>query len=135
MDVSAEPVTTNHKVATTDHMSPKSKIADDSHHLRHHGLALLPPPSEDPRDPLRWPQWMKVTALLVSALTNFTANFAGAGLSVAVPILEAQYRRSAHDINALLTVCPPSSPTKFNLTALKLTNCCPVVQFSPPRRR
>ncbi len=71
---------------------------------KHHGLLLLPPPSDDPKDPLRWPQWLKVAALLSTALANFTANFAGAGLSVASQVLAMQYQRSSYDINALLSV-------------------------------
>jgi len=71
---------------------------------KHHGLLLLPPPSDDPKDPLRWPQWLKVAALLSTALANFTANFAGAGLSVASQVLAMQYERSSNDINALLSV-------------------------------
>ncbi|SPO07008.1 related to MFS transporter [Cephalotrichum gorgonifer] len=70
---------------------------------KHHGLSLLPPPSDNPRDPLRWPKRTKIAALVVSALTNFTVNFAGSGLSVAIPVLQMQYQKSASEVNALLT--------------------------------
>ncbi len=84
------------------------------HHHQNHGLALLPPPSDDPRDPLRWPKWIKVAALAATALANFTANFAASGLSVAAMDVAAKYDRSAHDVNALMSVrgtrllCPRS---------------------------
>ncbi|KAJ9658481.1 hypothetical protein H2198_003633, partial [Neophaeococcomyces mojaviensis] len=44
----------------------------------HHGIALWPAPSQDPRDPLRWPRWLKLLAIISTAICNFTANFAGA---------------------------------------------------------
>ena len=70
----------------------------------HHNIQLLPTPSDDPRDPLRWPQWLKIAGLLSTAIANFTANFAGTGLSVAAQILAMQYHKSANDVNALLSV-------------------------------
>lgn len=73
----------------------------------HHGLPLLPRPTSDPRDPLRWPRWQKLLVLLATSLFNFTANFAGAGLSVAIPVLQVQYRKTENEVNALLTVSAP----------------------------
>ncbi|KAG8630623.1 hypothetical protein KVT40_002242 [Elsinoe batatas] len=69
----------------------------------HHGIALWPPPSTDEKDPLRWPKWVKIVAILSVALFNFTANFAGAGFSVATPVLEMQFQKTASQVNALLT--------------------------------
>jgi hypothetical protein len=83
--------------AENDHSTSFSK-----HH--HHGLVLLPPPSEDTRDPLRWPQWIKIAALVATAAANFTANFAATGLSVAAQLLAVRYEKSANDVNALLSV-------------------------------
>lgn len=80
-----------------------SEIAQQAH-ARHHNLYLLPRPSDDERDPLRWPRGLKLAALGSTAFFNFTANFAGSGLSVAAPVLQAQFHRSASDINSLLTV-------------------------------
>lgn len=71
---------------------------------RHHGLPLLPHPTEDERDPLRWPRGLKIAALCATAFVNFTANFAGAGFSVATPMLEAQFHKTPNQINSLLTV-------------------------------
>ncbi|KAH7357401.1 putative MFS transporter [Pyrenochaeta sp. MPI-SDFR-AT-0127] len=48
---------------------------------RHHGLPLVPQPTQDEKDPLRWPRTLKLAALAATAFVNFTANFAGAGLS------------------------------------------------------
>ncbi len=89
----------------------------------HHGLVLLPPPSDNPRDPLRWPKWIKIAALLATAIANFTANFAGTGLSVAAPALAMQYHKSANDVNGLLSVAAgPSAPTpKSRLTGYSST--------------
>jgi hypothetical protein len=71
---------------------------------RHHGLPLLPRPIDDERDPLRWSQRLKLIALGATAFVNFTANFAGSGLSVAAPVLEVQFHKPANQVNALMTV-------------------------------
>lgn len=71
---------------------------------KHHGLPLLPQPTRDPRDPLRTHRGLKLAALGATAFTNFTANFAGAGLSVATPQLQAQFGKSPNEVNWLLTV-------------------------------
>ncbi|KAF2032571.1 putative MFS transporter [Setomelanomma holmii] len=78
---------------------------DTLHHIttRQHGLPLLPFPTQDPKDPLRWPRYLKLAALGATAFFNFTANFAGAGFSVATPVLERQLHRSASSINNLMT--------------------------------
>lgn len=70
---------------------------------KHHGIAFWPAPSNDPRDPLRWRRRVKVLALFSVALTNFVANVAGAGFSVATPVLEAQFQKTEVEVNALLT--------------------------------
>ena len=90
-----------------------------AHH--HHRLPLLPPPSDDDRDPLRWPRKIKLTAFAATAFFNFTGNFASAGLSVATPVLEGQFRKSPHQVNALLTVSESSrAPTFGYVQMLKL---------------
>jgi len=75
-----------------------------AHSGKHHGIALWPPASDDPHDPFRWPRWFKVVALLSVATFNFTANFARAGFSVASPVLGAEFRKNAKQVNALPTV-------------------------------
>lgn len=67
-------------------------------------LPLIPRPTEDGKDPLRWPRTLKLAALFATAFVNFTANFAGAGLSVATPELQAQFRKTPAQVNSLLTV-------------------------------
>ncbi|EUC41479.1 hypothetical protein COCMIDRAFT_8830 [Bipolaris oryzae ATCC 44560] len=69
----------------------------------HHGLPLLPQPSNDDRDPLRWPRKLKLAAFAATAFFNFTGNFASSGLSVAIPVLQAQFQKSPNQINSLLT--------------------------------
>lgn len=71
---------------------------------RNHGLPLLPRPTDDERDPLRWSRRLKLMALGATAFVNFTANFAGSGLSVAAPVLEVQFHKTANQVNALMTV-------------------------------
>ncbi|EFX02135.1 aldehyde dehydrogenase [Grosmannia clavigera kw1407] len=78
-------------------------IAIDAGSKSHHGLGLWPPPSSDPRDPLRWPRSGKLLALVVTTFFNFVGNFANAGLSVATVLLEMQFHKSGQEINKLLT--------------------------------
>ncbi|GAA5976187.1 hypothetical protein JCM11641_001075 [Rhodosporidiobolus odoratus] len=48
---------------------------------------LVPQPSDDPRDPLNWPQWKKHTILLIVALAAFVGDYqSGSG----IPLLSAQ---------------------------------------------
>lgn len=82
-------------MAATEHQSSKHK---------HHGIALIPSPSSDPRDPLRWPQSLKLLAIFSVSLFNFAGNFAGSGFSVATPVLEQEFQKSASEVNSLLTV-------------------------------
>ncbi|KAL4737922.1 major facilitator superfamily domain-containing protein [Aspergillus similis] len=72
--------------------------------LSRRGLELIPPPTDDPRDPLRWPSWLKLSVILSTSLANFVSNIGGAGLSVAVPILMHQFQRSQTDVTQLLTL-------------------------------
>lgn len=65
---------------------------------------LLPTPTQDDRDPLRWPVWLKRCAIITASLTNFITNMAGSGLSVAVPNLMREYRKSESAAVQLLTV-------------------------------
>ncbi|TLS29317.1 hypothetical protein PpBr36_00008 [Pyricularia pennisetigena] len=71
--------------------------------ISHNGVQLIPRPL-GADDPLRWPRSVKLAALFSSALTNFTANFAGSGLSVSVNILMAQFNKTANEVNALMTL-------------------------------
>jgi hypothetical protein len=94
---------------------------------RHYGLPLLPHPTQDERDPLRWPRGLKLAALCATAFVNFTANFAGAGLSVAIPVLEAQFHKTPNQVNSLLTV------GLIMMDCLTSGADCPLVQLSASR--
>ncbi|KAI1450434.1 MFS transporter [Annulohypoxylon stygium] len=83
------------------HVSDQVAIDTESGH--HHGLGFWPPPSSDEKDPLRWPRWVKILALLSTALFNFVANFAGAGLSTATTVLQDEFNKSPQGVNSLLT--------------------------------
>jgi hypothetical protein len=36
-----------------------------------HGVVLIPQPSNDPRDPLNWPMWKKVTQMAIVSFVAF----------------------------------------------------------------
>ncbi|KAF7174303.1 hypothetical protein CNMCM5623_006862 [Aspergillus felis] len=71
--------------------------------MRRHGLPLLPTPTQDERDPLRWPVWLKRCAIITTSMTNFVTNMAGSGLSVAVPNLMQEYHKPESGAVQLLT--------------------------------
>lgn len=101
---------------------------------KHHGIALWPTPSSDPRDPLRWRKRVKIMAVLAVSLSNFVANVAGAGFSVAVPVLIAQFQKSPSEVNGLLTVCLIDSRLLCIGGGTRLTcNAMTLVQLPAPR--
>ncbi|GFG17848.1 hypothetical protein IFM5058_08693 [Aspergillus udagawae] len=71
--------------------------------MRRQGLPLLPTPTQDERDPLRWPVWLKRCAIITTSMTNFVTNMAGSGLSVAVPELIQEYHKPESAAVQLLT--------------------------------
>ena len=89
-------------MSTKDEAPAKFEITEQA--VTHHGLPLLPRPSEDEGDPLRWPRGLKLMSLIATSFFNFTANFAGAGLSVATVLLEHEFRKTPDQVNSLLTV-------------------------------
>lgn len=86
-------------------MSRTEPGSPDMDATKHHGLPILPQPTQDERDPLRWPRALRLAALAATAFVNFAANFAASRLSVATPVLQAQFKKSPNQINSLLTVC------------------------------
>ncbi|KAH7024150.1 aldehyde dehydrogenase [Ilyonectria destructans] len=82
---------------------PADNVVVDGSSKQHHHLGLWPPPSNDEKDPLRWPRWIKILALISVAFFNFVANFAGAGLSVAEVLFEMQFQKTAQEVNSLMT--------------------------------
>ncbi|KAF7547180.1 hypothetical protein G7Z17_g7922 [Cylindrodendrum hubeiense] len=91
-------------MADTRILFTTENVIVDASSKHHHSLGLWPPPSSDERDPLRWPRWIKILALISVAFFNFVANFAGAGLSVAEVIFEMQFHKTAQEVNSLMTV-------------------------------
>lgn len=87
-------------------MTKDCQITDEEQQAfsRHHNLPLLPQPTDDEKDPLRWPRSLKLAAFFATAFVNFTANFAGSGLSVATPVLQIQFHKTPKQVNSLLTV-------------------------------
>ncbi|GIJ92141.1 hypothetical protein Asppvi_011117 [Aspergillus pseudoviridinutans] len=71
--------------------------------MQRQGLPLLPTPTQDERDPLRWPVWLKRCAIITTSMTNFVTNMAGSGLSVAVPELMQEYHKPESGAVQLLT--------------------------------
>ncbi|KAL2844129.1 major facilitator superfamily domain-containing protein [Aspergillus pseudoustus] len=72
--------------------------------INQRGLQLQPAPTNHPRDPLRWPSWLKLFVVLSTSLANFVSNVGGSGLSVAVPLLMQELQRSQGDVTRLLTL-------------------------------
>lgn len=70
---------------------------------------LHPTPTDSPRDPLRWPFWLRCTAVVVTSLANFVGNMAGAGISIAIPVLMQEFHKSQSDATQVLTVRTPWS--------------------------
>ncbi|KUL86056.1 hypothetical protein ZTR_06508 [Talaromyces verruculosus] len=64
---------------------------------------LHPTPTESLRDPLRWPFWLRCTAVVVTSLANLVGNMAGAGISVAIPVLMQEFHKSQSDATQVLT--------------------------------
>ncbi|KAL4807920.1 major facilitator superfamily domain-containing protein [Aspergillus unguis] len=67
------------------------------------GLELFPSPTDNLRDPLRWPSWLKLSVVISTSLANFVSNMGGSSLSVAVPVLMQEFQRSQSDVTQLLT--------------------------------
>ena len=72
----------------------RSKASVQGAAERHHGLHLLPHSTLNERDPLRWARGLKLAALAATPFVNFTANFVGAGLSIATPVLQAHFHKT-----------------------------------------
>lgn len=47
-------------------------------------LVLVPTPSNDPNDPLNWPQWYKIFLTVIVCLAVFMSNFIAAGPTVSI---------------------------------------------------
>lgn len=64
--------------------------------------------TDDPWDPLNFPTWHKIAALLVAALYAFTANFCSGVIAPAFqlwPMIFPRDPRSISDLSVLIAVC------------------------------
>jgi hypothetical protein len=71
---------------------------------KNHGLELSPTPSDDPKDPLRWSKPLKLAAIAAASLFNFVGNFTCAGPATATQAFQAEFGKSAEQVNDLLSV-------------------------------
>jgi len=74
-------------------------------HLKGTSVVLIPQPSDDPDDPLRWPQWMKYMAFINVCAFSFMTNVSIGGLSPAFYVLSLEFDRSITVAAGLLTWC------------------------------
>ncbi|GJN89514.1 hypothetical protein Rhopal_002501-T1 [Rhodotorula paludigena] len=60
---------------------------------------LVPQPSDDPRDPLNWPEWKKTAILLLVAFAAFVGDFqSGAGIPL-LPVQGEEWGLSPNKVN------------------------------------
>ncbi|KAM3417449.1 hypothetical protein BST61_g5695 [Cercospora zeina] len=65
-------------------------------HENNDHIALVPPPTLNPADPLNWPRWRKYTVLFVMSFYALASTFAQAEIASALPILMFQLPRAPH---------------------------------------
>ncbi|KAF2208677.1 hypothetical protein CERZMDRAFT_114410 [Cercospora zeae-maydis SCOH1-5] len=65
-------------------------------HENNDHIALVPPPTLSPADPLNWPRWRKYAVLLVMSFYALSGTFAQAEIASALPIIMFQLPRAAH---------------------------------------
>ena len=64
-------------------------LAPDAVLKKRGNVVLIPQPTDDPEDPLNWPEWKKHLILLVIAVTGCTADYSAAtGASALLPQAE-----------------------------------------------
>ncbi|GAB7353630.1 hypothetical protein MBLNU459_g4044t2 [Dothideomycetes sp. NU459] len=72
---------------------------DDSQY----GQALFPVPSDDPNDPLQWPNWKKTTILVICSLYSFFGNSALLGPSVYLEIYAKEFDITVSQASGLVS--------------------------------
>ncbi|KAL2129075.1 hypothetical protein VTI74DRAFT_8267 [Chaetomium olivicolor] len=80
----AAPLDVGHKV---EHVEKGRMRTLGNVRLRHqetNEIILIPAPSEDPNDPLNWPQWYKYYMAAVICIAMMMCNFLAAGPSIAI---------------------------------------------------
>ncbi|KAL6241046.1 hypothetical protein RBB50_011949 [Rhinocladiella similis] len=68
-------------------------------------LVLIPQPSEDPNDPLRWPRWKKMMPLVLVNFFAFMVSYVITGLSTGFVLLREEFNQSTASITNLLSFC------------------------------
>jgi hypothetical protein len=88
-------------------------------HLRRTNVVLVPQPSEDVNDPLRWPTWKKYFAFLNVCLLAFMTTGFISGFSPGLYLLSVEFKRDVSTTTGLilwplltsgLGVCVPLLP-------------------------
>lgn len=74
--------------------------------MDHTEMSLIPPPTDHKHDPLRWPRWLKLSAVLTASLCNFVSNMAASGPSVAIRKFMEGFSKTQDQVTQLLTVDP-----------------------------
>jgi hypothetical protein len=72
-------------------------------HLRGTNVVLVPQPSNDPNDPLRWPTWKKYIAFLnVCVFAGMITGFIS-GFSPALYLLSLEFKKDLSGTSGLIT--------------------------------
>ncbi|CAK9439495.1 uncharacterized protein LODBEIA_P35950 [Lodderomyces beijingensis] len=94
----------------------KSNLSDSSHSpeltpehqqylISRHGTVKLDPiPSQDPNDPLNWPQWQKNYEILNITFSTFSSTFMASGMNSAFEPLAKQYNSTLTDASYFTSV-------------------------------
>ena len=72
-------------------------------HVEGTSVLLVPQPSADPNDPLRWPQWRKYLVFINICFYSFLNNCFIGGISSAFFDLSQQYGKPINTISGLLS--------------------------------
>lgn len=68
---------------------------------RHGTTESEPLPSEDPNDPLNWPNWQKNYHIALTAFMTFSSTFMAAGIATAFETMAEEYGTSVHLLSYL----------------------------------
>jgi hypothetical protein len=68
-----------------------------------YGQALYPVPTDDPNDPLQWPEWKKSSILIICALYSFLGNSALTGPAVYINIYADEFGISPTTASGLVS--------------------------------
>ncbi|KAM5349187.1 hypothetical protein ACJ41O_009010 [Fusarium nematophilum] len=69
---------------------------------KHNDIILTPQPSDDPNDPLNWPQWKKCVSVFILVLgASLCASTTGPLLNASLAVLAVQFNRPIGDITVL----------------------------------